>query len=201
MQTRRIVAAIAAGSLVLGSGGAFAQAERNQELLDQMQRDQQRGFPRGDPRSGDARTPSVIDRRGNMHEVRPTRDGGAVVGHALPGNYRRGDTVDQGYGRYGRDDQRYDPRYYQRWDGNNSRYVPGDRFGGDWRGRGAGPEHNWYRGGRLPPEYRNRNYVVDDWRSHRLYAPPRGYQWVQAGGDYVLVAIATGIIASILLNQ
>ncbi|MES1163856.1 MAG: RcnB family protein, partial [Rhizobacter sp.] len=29
----------------------------------------------------------------------------------------------------------------------------------------------------------------------------RGYHWVQTGGDYVLVAIATGIIASILLNQ
>ena len=197
MQTRNIVAAIAAGWLALGSVAAFAQAERNQELLDQRARDQARGFPNGDPRSGDATTPSVIDRRGNIHEVRPTRNGGGVVGPALP--------VDRGYGRGdGRDyrnDQRYDPRYYQRWDGNNSRYVPGDRFGGDWRGRGAGPQHNWYRGERLPPEYRHRSYVVDDWRSHHLYAPPRGYQWVQAGGDYVLVAIATGIIASILLNQ
>jgi Ni/Co efflux regulator RcnB len=42
---------------------------------------------------------------------------------------------------------------------------------------------------------------VNDWRSHRLSAPPRGYQWVQVGGDYVLVAIATGIIAQLLLNQ
>lgn len=72
-----------------------------------------------------------------------------------------------------------------------------------WRheGRGAGPNHAFYRGGRLPPEYRGRSYVVDDWRGHRLYAPPRGYQWVQTGGDYVLVALATGIIAAILLNQ
>ena len=54
---------------------------------------------------------------------------------------------------------------------------------------------------RLPPAYRSHSYVVDDWRSHRLYAPPRGYQWVQAGGDYMLVAIATGIITAILLNQ
>ena len=66
--------------------------------------------------------------------------------------------------------------------------------------RGAGPNHSYYRGQRLPTEYRNRQYVVNDWRSHRLSAPPRGYQWVQTGGDYVLVAIATGIIAQLFLN-
>lgn len=64
----------------------------------------------------------------------------------------------------------------------------------------VGPNHNFYRGGRLPPEWRSRQYVVDDWRSHRL-TPPRGYHWVQTGGDYVLIAITTGIIASILLGQ
>jgi Ni/Co efflux regulator RcnB len=68
-------------------------------------------------------------------------------------------------------------------------------------GPGAGPDHAFYRGGRLPPEYRSRQYVVDDWRGHRLSAPPRGYHWVQTGGDYVLAAIATGVIASILLNR
>ena len=67
--------------------------------------------------------------------------------------------------------------------------------------RGAGPDHNFRKGGRLPSEYRNKQYVVNDWRSHRLSAPPRGYQWVQTGGDYVLVAVATGLIAQILLNQ
>lgn len=67
--------------------------------------------------------------------------------------------------------------------------------------RGAGPEHNFRRGGRLPNEYRNRQYVVNDWRGHHLNAPPRGYHWVQTGGDYVLVAIATGVIAQILLGQ
>lgn len=68
-------------------------------------------------------------------------------------------------------------------------------------GRGAGPDHNFYRGGRLPSQWRSNQYVVDDWRGHRLSSPPRGYHWVQTGGDYVLVAIATGIIASILLSQ
>lgn len=67
--------------------------------------------------------------------------------------------------------------------------------------RGAGPNHSYYRGGRLPSEYRTRQYVVDDWRGHRLSAPPRGYHWVQTGGDYVLVAIATGVILQLLLNN
>jgi Ni/Co efflux regulator RcnB len=69
------------------------------------------------------------------------------------------------------------------------------------RGRGAGPDHNFYRGGRLPPQYRGHQGVVNDWRNHRLSAPPRGYHWVQTGADYVLVAIATGIIAQIILGQ
>lgn len=66
---------------------------------------------------------------------------------------------------------------------------------------GAGPEHNFYKGGRLPGEWRNRQYVVDDWRAHHLRRPPPGYYWVQTGGDYVLAAIATGIIADIIINH
>jgi Ni/Co efflux regulator RcnB len=67
--------------------------------------------------------------------------------------------------------------------------------------RGAGPRHDWQRGGRLPNEYRGNQYVVDDWRGHHLSAPPRGYHWVQAGSDYVLAAVATGIILDTLLSQ
>jgi Ni/Co efflux regulator RcnB len=62
-----------------------------------------------------------------------------------------------------------------------------------------GPE--FHRGGRLPPELRTRHYVVSDWRGHRLAAPPRGYQWVQVGPDYVLAAIATGLIANLILTR
>jgi Ni/Co efflux regulator RcnB len=67
--------------------------------------------------------------------------------------------------------------------------------------RGAGPNHAFYRGDRLPSEYRHRSYVVNDWRAHHLSAPPRGYHWVQTGGDFVLVAVATGIILQLLLNN
>jgi len=73
----------------------------------------------------------------------------------------------------------------------------------DWeRDRhGAGPDHRWVKGYRLPPEYRGQHYVVHDWRGHRLSAPPRGYQWVQYGGDYMLVAIASGVIAQLILGS
>ena len=67
--------------------------------------------------------------------------------------------------------------------------------------RGAGPNHQFHRGERLPAEYHNRYYVVDDWRGHQLSAPPRGYHWVQTGSDYVLVAITTGIILNLLLSH
>ncbi len=67
--------------------------------------------------------------------------------------------------------------------------------------RGAGPDHAFHRGDRLPEQYRSNQYVVDDWRNHHLTAPPRGYHWVQTGGDYVLAAIATGVIAQLLLDH
>jgi Ni/Co efflux regulator RcnB len=67
--------------------------------------------------------------------------------------------------------------------------------------RGAGPHHDWQRGNRLPREYWGRRYVVDDWRGHHLSPPPRGYHWVLVDGDYVLAAVATGIILDTLLSQ
>ena len=111
------------------------------------------------------------------------------------GDARRGDDR-RGEDRRGEDHRGDDRRDFR--PGPDWRADHGPR---DFGRRGAGPEHNYYRGGRLPAEWRNRQYVVDDWRGHRLSAPPRGYHWVQTGSDYVLVAIATGIIASILLSN
>ncbi len=56
------------------------------------------------------------------------------------------------------------------------------------------PRRDWHRGDRLPEEFRDRQYVVDDWRGYRLSAPPRGYHWVGVGGDYLLVQIGSGIV-------
>lgn len=57
------------------------------------------------------------------------------------------------------------------------------------------------RGHRLPHELRHNHYVVNNWRGHRLSAPPRGYHWVQVGPDYVLAAIASGVIANVILSR
>ena len=67
--------------------------------------------------------------------------------------------------------------------------------------RGAGPNHEWQRGNSLPNEYRGHQYEVNDWRGHHLSEPPRGYHWVQVNGDYVLAAVATGVILDTLLSQ
>ena len=83
----------------------------------------------------------------------------------------------------------------------NNRQPQGEQQSHGADERGAGPGHAFYRGDRLPNDYRARQYVVDDWRGHGLRSPPRGYHWVQTGGDYVLVAITTGVILELLLNH
>ena len=119
----------------------------------------------------------------------------------------------QNHGNDRRDNDRHDndrgQQQHQRPDHNNYKdHGRNDRQNyqvhGNDRGhsaRGAGPRHDMRKGGRISNEYRGNQYVVNDWRGHHLSAPPRGSHWVQTGGDYVLVAVATGIIAQILLSN
>ena len=58
----------------------------------------------------------------------------------------------------------------------------------------------WSRGDRLPPDYRSNQYVVSDWKNNHLRKPPRGYHWVRANDQYVLAAVASGVIADIIMN-
>ena len=134
--------------------------------------------------------------RGGPHD--PGARGARPV--APPGQGQRGNPPN-------RPDARRDDRYGP-GDVRRGEQRPGvrrdDRYGPQGPGyadrRGAGPDRSLRPGGRLPPAYRTRHYVVDDWRAHRLTPPPRGYHWVQVGADYVLVAIATGIILQIILG-
>lgn len=71
----------------------------------------------------------------------------------------------------------------------------------DDRRLGIGPNFAFHRGDRLPPHYRNRHYVVENWRIHHLRQPPRGHQWVQIGANYALVAITTGMIVDLAVNR
>jgi Ni/Co efflux regulator RcnB len=61
-----------------------------------------------------------------------------------------------------------------------------------------GQRHHWARGERLPREYMGGGYYVD-YRAYHLRAPPPGYRWVRVDDRYILVALATGLIASIIL--
>lgn len=78
------------------------------------------------------------------------------------------------------------PRYEQR------AYVQGPRYDRD-------DHRHYYRGGYFPREYIQPSYYVN-WQAYPgLYAPPYGYQWVQDdAGDFLLVALATGLIANLL---
>lgn len=93
------------------------------------------------------------------------------------------------------------PQYSQQYGYNQQGHYNGygrNAQQGAWGARA--PQYR--RGEYVPDQYRQRQYYVNDWRAHHLYAPPYGYQWVQAdGGDYLLVALASGLIANLLLNQ
>ena len=58
------------------------------------------------------------------------------------------------------------------------------------------------KGGTVPREYRDNRYVVSDWHSEHLREPPRGYHWVRSdNGDFLLVAISTGVITDLMLSH
>lgn len=61
---------------------------------------------------------------------------------------------------------------------------------------------DYRRGERVEVVYLEPRYYVEDYHHHRLRQPPRGHRWVRTDdGRYLLVAVATGIIADILLHH
>lgn len=57
---------------------------------------------------------------------------------------------------------------------------------------------DWHKGGRISHDDWSRGEAVD-WHAHHLRQPPRGYEWREVDGNYVLAAVATGIIASVVI--
>ncbi len=58
--------------------------------------------------------------------------------------------------------------------------------------------HNdWRKGSRMNHDDWNRGERVD-YRRYHLNAPPRGYEWREVDGNYVMAAVATGLIASVI---
>lgn len=60
--------------------------------------------------------------------------------------------------------------------------------------------HDFRRGQPAPQRFRGNDYRVDDWNDRGLPPPPSGQHWSYIDGNYVLIAAATGIITSILIN-
>lgn len=98
----------------------------------------------------------------------------------------------RGYDNRAYDNRRVDNRGHDNRGWNNRGYNGND-------GRYVRPVQ-YQRGGYVPAEYRGRQYVVNDWRERRLQAPQQGQQWVNTGTNLALIAVATGLIASIVLN-
>jgi Ni/Co efflux regulator RcnB len=94
-----------------------------------------------------------------------------------------------------RAERREDFRDGRRWAPNNHGYTQGYNRGYS-PGYYANTVPRFYRGGYLPYTYRQPSFYVN-WRAYNgLYAPPYGYQWVQVGNDFLLIALATGLIAT-----
>ena len=55
----------------------------------------------------------------------------------------------------------------------------------------------WKKGAKIRDEDWRRGERVD-YRERHLRAPPHGYEWRQVDGNYVLAAVATGVIASVI---
>jgi Ni/Co efflux regulator RcnB len=56
----------------------------------------------------------------------------------------------------------------------------------------------WKKGARMNNADWARGQHID-YRQYHLNAPPRGYEWRQVDGNYVLAAAATGLISSVVI--
>lgn len=111
------------------------------------------------------------------------------------------------YRRDRREDRRWDQR--SRWDrGSHNGYYWNNRWyygppPSSYYGRpGYRPGYAaWRRGATLPPYYRSNSYRVYDYGRYGLRPPPRGYYWYNDNGNYLLAAVATGLILDVIINH
>lgn len=103
---------------------------------------------------------------------------------------------DRGNGRY--EQNRYDDRRDDRRDHRADRRDDRRDYRADRRDDRR-EYRRWARGQRLDARYRGNGYYVSDYHRHGLRAPPRGYRWQRVNDQYVMAAIATGLIASVII--
>ncbi len=130
---------------------------------------------------------------------------------ADPGGHREGDRKERredhqdGRREYERDrrEARHDRREYVRegWRARSEWRSYGGPRAGYWYAPGYGyrPVSRtvvWQRGAYVPAPYRV--YYVQEPAFYRLAPAPRGHRWVYGDGSFVLMALTTGLITSVV---
>ena len=96
------------------------------------------------------------------------------------------------------DNDRHEHRghHHDRGDDDDRRHYHSDRH------KHGRKHRDYHRGERIEVVYLQPRYYVDDYPHYHLRQPPRGHRWVRTeDGRFILVAVATGIIADILLHH
>jgi Ni/Co efflux regulator RcnB len=68
---------------------------------------------------------------------------------------------------------------------DNHQYVRHD----EWKKGATIRKEDWQRGDQV------------DYHHYHLKPPPRGYEWREVDGNFVLAAVATGVIASVIAES
>jgi Ni/Co efflux regulator RcnB len=115
-----------------------------------------------------------------------TLTGGMALAQDRPDDHRndqRDNHQDQRDSHQDQRDNHQDQRDSHQDQRDNHHYVRHD----EWR-KGTHMNHeDWNRGERV------------DYRRYRLQEPPQGYEWREVDGNYVMAAVATGVIASVVV--
>jgi Ni/Co efflux regulator RcnB len=175
MNTSAIVCSILAGTLGFGSLAAAQDRGDRRDRQDRLEQRQERREARQEMRA---------ERRWDRRELRQERQA-TRQDYAYRQGYRAGVSSQPSY-------VYSQPRYVQSQPAYIYRYSqPSSTYS----------TARYYRGGYLPYEYRQQGYYLSDWNAYPgLYAPPHGHQWMQVGNDFLLVALATGLIANLLTH-
>jgi Ni/Co efflux regulator RcnB len=93
---------------------------------------------------------------------------------------------------------------YREWNRDRDRDGRPDQYDRYDNRRGYGYRDSYrdgrrWRQGQVYPYYRNRGYVIEDYRYYRLPPPRPGYRYYRSdNGDVVMAAIASGVIGLII---
>jgi len=121
--------------------------------------------------------------------------GSVAVARPEDNRNNRGDS--EQHGQRGDGEQRGPQWQDGRWHDQNGNHDNGRHRG--WS-QDRGDSYNWNRGQRMG--YNDWRYAQRvDYRRYNLRQPPRGYEWRRSNDRFVLAAVATGVIMSVILSN